>query len=53
MNKQKKVTRIVCLILAFLMVAGVATVGISLIADALSGGHDTEQSESHEGHNHD
>ena len=53
MNKQKKSVRIICLVLAFLMVAGVATIGISLLASTLASGNDTEQSESHEGHNHD
>lgn len=50
MNKQKKSTRILALILAFLMVAGVATVGITLLVSTL--GPDTEQSDSHAGHNH-
>ena len=52
MNKQKKSVRIICLILAFLMVAGVATIGISLLASTLSSENDTQQTESHEGHNH-
>lgn len=52
MNKQTKTVRIICLILAFIMLAGVATAGISLLAQTLGGGNDTEQSESHEGHNH-
>ena len=51
MNKQKKTVRIICLILAFLMVAGVATIGISLLAQTL-GGAETEQTDSHAGHNH-
>ena len=51
MNKQKKTVRIICLILAFLMVAGVATIGISLLANTLNS-PDTEQSDSHAGHNH-
>jgi hypothetical protein len=37
MNKQKKIVRIICLILAFLMVAGAATIIISLLASV--GGH--------------
>lgn len=36
MNKQNKTVRIICLVLAFLMVAGVATMAISLIAQALA-----------------
>ena len=44
-------TRIFCAFLAFLMVAGVATMGITLLVSTL-GGADTEQSDSHEGHNH-
>lgn len=32
MNKQKKAVRIICLILVFLMLLGVATLGISLLA---------------------
>ena len=51
MNKQKKIVRIICLILAFLMVAGVATMGITLLVSTLAG-PETEQSDSHEGHNH-
>ena len=51
MKNQKKTVRIVCLILAFLMVLGVATIGISLIVDAIN--HpETEQSDDHAGHNH-
>ncbi len=56
MNKQKKSVRIICLILAFLMVAGVATIGISLLASTLASKNDTTQTtttDSHEGHNHD
>lgn len=53
MNKQKKSVRIICLVLAFLMVAGVATIGISLLASTIANGNDTEQSDSHAGHNHD
>lgn len=57
MNNQKKIVRIICLFLAFLMVAGVATIGISLIADALNGNDpDTHQTthanDDHAGHNH-
>lgn len=51
MNKQRKTVRIVCLILALLMVIGVATIGISLIADAING-PETEESDPHAGHNH-
>lgn len=50
MNKQKKTVRAICLILAFLMVASVATIGISLIVGALA--PDTEQTDPHAGHNH-
>lgn len=52
MNKQKKSVRIICLILAFLMVASVATIGISLLVSSLGHDHDTEQSDPHAGHNH-
>lgn len=52
MNKQKKTVRIICLILAFLMIAGVATIGISLLAQTLGGGAETEQTDPHAGHNH-
>ena len=41
----------VSLILAVLMVAGVATIGISLIAAAI-GSNDTTQSDPHAGHDH-
>ena len=51
MNKPNKSTRILALILAFLMVAGVATMGITLLVSTLAG-PETEQSDSHEGHNH-
>ncbi len=50
MNKQKKTVRIICLILAFLMIAGVATIGISLLAQTLA--PETEQTDPHAGHNH-
>jgi flagellar basal body-associated protein FliL len=49
---QKKSVRIIALILAVLMVAGVATIGISLIAAAI-GSNDTTQSDPHAGHDHD
>lgn len=42
MNKQKKIVRIICLVLAFLMVAGAAAIVISLLASAGV----------HAGHNH-
>ncbi len=50
MKNQKKTTRIIALILAFLMIAGVATIGISLLAQTLSA--ETEQTDPHAGHNH-
>lgn len=52
MNKQKKTVRALCLVLAFLMVAGVATIGISLIVEALRPEPETQQTDSHAGHNH-
>ncbi len=51
-TQQRKSVRIIALILAGLMVIGVATIGISLIASTLGHGNDTVQSESHDGHNH-
>jgi hypothetical protein len=51
MNKPNKSTRILALILAFLMVAGVATLGITLLVSTLAG-PETEQTDPHAGHNH-
>jgi ABC-type Na+ efflux pump permease subunit len=46
-NKQKKSVRLIALILAGLMVIGVATIGISLLASTIANGNDTHQ---HQGH---
>ena len=46
-NKQKKSVRLIALILAGLMVIGVATIGISLLASTIANGNDT-----HQGHTH-
>ena len=44
-------TKVFVLILAFLMVAGVATLGITLLVSTLAG-PETEQTDPHAGHNH-
>lgn len=49
---QRKSVRLIALILAALMVAGVATIGITLIVGAITSGNETTQSDPHAGHNH-
>ena len=50
---QRKSVRLIAIILAVLMAASVATIGIGLLVDVIANSNDTTQSDSHEGHNHD